>query len=77
MIGGKNNHREIAGADIDMKSKTPVRRYDRLETDPFGRIDKKPVHQGRPAHLPSGANIMGREESSQGPRYILVEQHPH
>ena len=68
MIGRKNNDREIVRADIDMRAKTPVRRYDRLETGPFGRIDEKPVHQGRPAHLSSGANIVGREQGSQGPR---------
>ena len=46
MVGGKNNDREVSSGNVDVKAKTPVRRYDRLETGPFGRIDEKPVYQG-------------------------------
>ena len=76
MIGRKNNHREAPRANIDLQPKTPVRRYDCLETGPFGRVDQTPVHQGRPAHLRGGAHIVAREQISQGVRHILVEQNP-
>src|SRR5205809_339129 len=45
MLSGKNNDRQVPPADIDVKAKTPVRCYDRLETGPFGGIDEKPVYE--------------------------------
>jgi hypothetical protein len=48
MIGRKNNHRKAAHANIDLKAKTAVGRYDRLKTgpstastrSPFARVDQ-------------------------------------
>jgi hypothetical protein len=60
-----------------VKAKIPVRRNQRLETRRIGGVDQIPVRQGRPAHLSSGADIMAREQISQGARHILVEHNPH
>jgi hypothetical protein len=77
MICRKNNHRKPPGTNINLKAETPVRRYDRLETGPFGSLDQNAVRQRRPAHLRSGADIVAREQISQGARHTLVKQNPH
>jgi hypothetical protein len=77
MVCRKDDYREAPGANINLKTKISVRRYYRLETGPFRRVDQIPVRQRRPPHFRGGTGIMAREQVSQGARHILVEKNPH
>ena len=77
MVCRKDNYRKAPGTNINVKTKIPIRRNNRLETGAFGRVDQIPVREGGPPHLSSGADSMAWEQISQGARHILIEKNPH